>query len=243
MSPRGKRRLHWIVGAAAGAVVMTTAVNVQAQDAFGGFFGQLFGARPAQPTVAPVYRSGPSRRYDPFARYRAGPPTERYEQAYRSRRSLRAARAPKSSYAALPQPGKEKFDSDKLAGKQFVDQKAINADPTAALLTDPTLRPGDIAVMPEGPKVFTGSTGRRKASGVRHKLRDFADVSKSGVVDKKTRQLLVSMMVPIGALPAHEARKYLAKLRKIVPDDDALPIAVQAHSDVPPRVIMPYGEQ
>lgn len=240
MSPRGKRRLHWIVGIAAGAAVMTTTASVQAQDAFGGWFSQMFGARPAQP--APVYRAAP-RRYDPAARYRGGPPTERYEQAYRSRKSLRAGRSPKSSYAALPRPGQEKIDSEKLAGKQFVDQKAISADPTAALLTDPTLRPGDIAVMPDGPKVFTGSTGRKKASGVRHKLRDFADVNKSGVVDKKTRKLLVSMMVPIGALPEHEAKKYLAKLRKIAPDDEIGPITAQARSEVAPRVIVPYGER
>lgn len=263
MSNAGNRRGPWLAAVAIlSGMVVCSPGRVSAQD-FGGVLN-LFGARsePVRPTPQPqYYRPVPPSGYYynvPSARARAVQraravermaATERFEQAYRARRNARSEQ-PRSRYAALPKPESARADKDKLSGekqgadkfnnKQFVDQKAINADPTAAILRDPTLRAGDIVVTADGPKVFTGSSGKQKATGMRHRLRDFADVKDSKIVDKKTRQLLLAMMAPVGALPAHEARRYLAKMRKIAPDDEIAPVVAAARPEVAPRVIVPW---
>jgi hypothetical protein len=43
-------------------------------------------------------------------------------------------------------------------------------NPFPLLLVDNTLRPGDIVVFPDGPRVFTGSPGRRDSVGEFEKL-------------------------------------------------------------------------
>lgn len=255
MSKAGNRRRPWLalVAIVSGTLFLPSG-PVQAQD-FGGVLN-LFGARtePSRPAPQPQYYKPappPGYYYAPSATYRAvqrARAAERVEQAYRSRRTARS-QEPRARYAALPKAETVKADKAKLTGetqgadkfnnKQFVDQKAINADPTAAILRDPTLRAGDIVVTGDGPKVFTGSSGKEKATGVRHRLRDFADVKSSKAVDKKTRQLLLAMMAPVGALPAHEARKFLSKMRKIAPDEEIAPVETAARTDSP-RVIMPW---
>lgn len=201
-----------------GALISTAAV-VHAQDA-GGFLDQLFGVRRAPEAVAPA--PAPVQ-----LTYRHGP-TERF-QAYRAKRHSRSAQHPRIRYVALPP------DPEKITGKQPVDAKAIAANPTAALLKDETLRPGDIVVLPSGPKVYTGDAGRKR------RLSDFEDVRNSASIDKKTRALLLSMMVPVGALPADEARRTMAKLRKLRPAEDASPAVVEAHNVATgTRVINPW---
>lgn len=236
-----------------GAVLVSSAERAGAQD-FGGVLN-LFGARtePSRPAQPPqYYRPAPPSGYyyAPSAGYRSvqrARAAERLEQAYRARRSARGAQ-PNARYAALPKPDSAKSDklavdaqgADRFNNKQFVDKKAIAADPNAAILRDPTLRAGDIVMTADGPKVFTGSTGKEKATGVRHRPRDFVDVKESKLVDKKTRQLLLAMMAPVGALPAHEARRYLAKMRKIAPDEEIAPVAASGRAEVAPRVIVPW---
>ena len=62
-------------------------------------------------------------------------------------------------------------------------------DPVAALLNDPTLRRGDVVVLPDGPKVFKG-----KAS-TPHRLSDFEDVRRTKLVGEKTRRQLTALPV------------------------------------------------
>ncbi len=203
------RRLSLV--ATASALTLCGIVGVHAQEAgLGGFFQQLFGARPApvQPAVA-----SPS----PAA---YGAP----------RRSVRHAVRPRVRYASLP------ADPDKVAGKQPVDSKAIAANPTAAVLRDGTLRPGDIVVLSSGPKVFIGSDDAK-----RHRMSDFEDVKSSRAVDGKTRAMLLAMMVPHGAMPASEARKYLAQARKLAPPAEIAGLEQQARNEAPvPRIITPW---
>jgi hypothetical protein len=178
---------------------------VQAQE--GGFFEMLFGTqRQAAPAPAPSY----------------GTPTAYGDGYYRRHRSeRRRALRMKTRYAALPRP--EKVDSD-ISGKQPVDQKAIQDNPTKAILEDKTLRAGDIVVMPNGPKVFTGSSQKV------HRAGDFEDVKYSRFLDKKTRGQLVAMMVPIGAMPADQARKVMKIKLKLAQEDEIK--AVEAKNDV-----------
>ncbi|GJE28805.1 hypothetical protein [Methylobacterium organophilum] len=203
------RRLALVI--LSGATVVSTVAAVHAQE--GGFLEQLFGVRPAPQPVAPVQPA-----WDP----RAAAP-----QSYRARRHIRSSERPRARYVALP------ADPDKILGKQPVDSKAIAANPTAAIMKDETLRPGDIVVLPTGPKVFTGAA----STGKRHRAADFEDVRQSRSVDKKTRALLLAMMVPHGAMPAAEARKYLAKARKLAPAEDIAPLERQARNESGARVI------
>ncbi|GJE54675.1 MULTISPECIES: hypothetical protein [Methylobacterium] len=222
-------RLHWnararkplAVGlAAAGLIVMT--VGVHAQDG-GSFFDMLFGAQPRQAApVAPAY-GGQGAYGDGYRR--------------RARSDRRHAWKLKTRYAALPRAEAVKGDPDKILGKQPVDQKAILDNPTKALLEDKTLRPGDIVVMPGGPKVFTGGSEKR------HRMSDFEDVKHSRMVDRKTRGQLLAMMVPLGAMPADQARKVMAVKLKLATQDEIE--AAEAGSALKeatagPRMIMPW---
>lgn len=198
--------------------VLTTAAAVHAQ---GSFFDMFFGV---QPRPAPVQVQPREHRS--------------YGQA-RARRHVRSER-PKGRYAALPRPESVKADPDKITGKQPVDQKAILANPTAALLKDETLRAGDIVVMPAGPKVFTGSRAKK------HRMSEFEDVKHSRLIDRKTRQTLLAMMVPVGAMPAHEARKAMAMKRKLAPPEDIAEVEAEARNEAgaeptPLRVIVPWN--
>jgi len=61
-------------------------------------------------------------------------------------------------------------------------------------MKDPTLRRGDIVVLPGGPKVFKGG---RSAP---YRLSDFEDVSRTKLVGAKTRRQLTAMPVLPSAL-------------------------------------------
>ncbi len=206
---------------ASGLLVLSTAAAVHAQDGRN-FLEQLFGA-PARPapvqTVQPVQPG-----YTPGGYGYA-------ERSYRRSGYARQQRL-KIRYAALPKA--ETLDPV----KQPVDQKAIQDNPTKAILNDKTLRPGDIVVLPGGPRVFTGG-----GSGKRHRMSDFEDVKNSGLVDKKTRQQLLAMMVPVGAMPADQARKVMAKKHKLAqPDEIAAAEAHQeARNEAGARVINPWN--
>ncbi|WP_245524153.1 hypothetical protein [Methylobacterium nonmethylotrophicum] len=110
---------------------------------------------------------------------------------------------------ALPKPEKVRAvvaDKPKLADSKAA-MLAKAGDPGSALLHDATLRKGDIVILADGPKVFTGKAAEQ------HRTSEFEDASRSSALDRKTRQLLAAMVRPVGAMPADEARKYLAKLR------------------------------
>ena len=206
------RRLSLV--AASSTLVLSGIAGVHAQEAgLGGFFQQLFGGRPASAQPVQPVDVGPAP-----------------AMSDAPRRSARPAFRPRARYASLP------ADPDKITGKQPVDAKAIAANPTAAVLKDDTLRPGDIVVLSTGPKVFMGSDGAK-----RHRMSDFEDVKSSRAVDGKTRAMLLAMMVPQGAMLASEARKYLAKARKLAPPAEIAGLEQQARNEVPgPRIITPW---
>jgi hypothetical protein len=64
-------------------------------------------------------------------------------------------------------------------------------NPLVTLLSDPTLRKGDIVMFPDGPRVFRGSPGAR------HAMADFVDVSRAKDMPKSTRKALAAL--PVGA--------------------------------------------
>ncbi|MFF8802512.1 MULTISPECIES: hypothetical protein [unclassified Methylobacterium] len=229
--PRSGRRFALVL--ASSALIFSTAAGVQAQEGgFGGLFQQLFA--PQQAVPAPVA---------PIQSYGGGEVNERYR--WKRHRSGVERSRPKVRYAALPKAGAlPKDDGSGISGKQPVDSKAIAANPTAALLRDETLRPGDIVVMPGGPKVFTGSEASgRGAKRARHRMADFEDVKQARSIDAKTRRQLLAMMVPHGAMPADEARKVLAKARRLAPREDIEALSRQARAEtgpMPTRVITPW---
>ena len=62
-------------------------------------------------------------------------------------------------------------------------------NPLARVLRDPTLRPGDVVVFPNGPRVFKGEPG------VRHAVHDFVPVSASRDIPQASRKTLLAMPV------------------------------------------------
>ncbi|GJE18151.1 hypothetical protein [Methylobacterium marchantiae] len=133
---------------------------------------------------------------------------------------------PKIRYAALPK-------SEPLQLRIGDRQTPISmaSGPMHALLKDPTLRPGDIVVLKDGARVFTGDEDKT------HSLRDFEPVNRSASVDRKTKALLSMMIAPVGALPPDEVRKFMARLKTATPST-TLPADGQAQT-VSMRVITP----
>jgi hypothetical protein len=64
---------------------------------------------------------------------------------------------------------------------------AKRENPLAALLSDPTLRYGDIAMFPDGPRVFRGEPGSR------HSVHDFVTVAAARDMPPASRNKLLAM--------------------------------------------------
>ncbi|HEX8665406.1 MAG TPA: hypothetical protein VF744_15395 [Beijerinckiaceae bacterium] len=62
-------------------------------------------------------------------------------------------------------------------------------NPVPALLADKTLRPGDIVVFPDGPRVFRGDPGER------HALRDFVKITSPKTLPPEARKMVTAMLV------------------------------------------------
>jgi hypothetical protein len=125
----------------------------------------------------------------------------------------------KTRYAALPV---------KIRVSERQKPLDMSQGAAAALLRDETLRPGDIVVFKTGAQVFAGSSGRQ------HTMGDFEPVKRSAHVDKKTRKLLAAMTEPAGTLPADEARRMVARLRKNAPAEASVARSAEM------RVINPW---
>jgi hypothetical protein len=210
MGPASRGR-ELVLALASGMILVSTAVAVQAaDDGFGGLFRSLFAPPAPVQAVAPVAAPLP----DPYAR-----------PLRRQRMQARAALRARARYVALPKPEAAETKPVK------VERPSGPFDPRAALLRDPTLRPGDIVILPEGPRVFKGE------SGSKHRMSDFEDVSRSRAVSTKTRRDLMAMTAPVGALPADEARRAMARLRRGTPA--AEPGDAEARTETAMRVIYP----
>lgn len=197
--------------AAAGVLLGSAAVHAQ-EEGLGGLFRQLFSPAQPAPQAAP-----------PPADVQMPAP-----ERYYGRRQPRAARLrPKVRYAALPKP--EPLKVRITDRQQPLDMKAGAA---AALLKDETLRPGDIVILKDGARVFTGAPDKR------HAMHEFEPVDHSRKVDKKTRRLLAAMIAPVGALPADEARRQMARLKRGTAPKEAAPVQTEAAAM---RVINPWS--
>lgn len=109
--------------------------------------------------------------------------------------------------------------------KQSDTQRALASKAVDLVLRDATLRPGDVVMFPDGPKVFTGSSER-------HSRADFQDVARSNALSKDVRKAVLALTRP-SVNPASEARRRVA-------DKDPAALrgeAQQASADV--RVVYP----
>lgn len=169
----------------------------QAQE--GGLFEALFGRPQAaqQPAPQPQVQSP----------YGYG-----YDDGYRQRSRRAIYQRPRTRYTALPKSEPLKV---KITDRQT--PLDMSAGPAAALMRDETLRPGDIVILKSGPQVFTGPVEKR------HTMGDFEPAQTSRLVSKQTRRQLAAMVTPVGALPADEARRVLARMKRTPRSPAAMP--------------------
>ncbi|MCJ2073554.1 hypothetical protein MKK75_33010 [Methylobacterium sp. J-030] len=194
------------------AVVATVGLvagsGTRAEAAEPGFLEMLFGAHPAPQPVQPA----PS--FEPTVAHRAAP------------RLGAARRRLQTRYTALPVKIRVK-EADISPRQTPIDMKA---GATAAFLKDETLQPGDIVVLATGARVFTGNPDKR------HAVRDFEPAQGSRFVSKGTRKVLAGLFTPVGALPAQEARRMMARASTTV-SPVATPIPAQKTAM---RIINPW---
>jgi hypothetical protein len=220
---------------AASGVLLCASTGAQAnEDGLGGLFQRLFSPEPQAQAVQPV-QPAPQAAFSQQRRL----PTWRqyYGQRYGQREGARLR--PKLRYASLPKPQQplririsdRKADSEAKAhtGDRQVPL-SMKDGAAAAFLQDKTLRPGDIVVLQDGARVFTGSADKP------HSVKDFASIGRSDFIDRHTRTKLTAMMVPVGAMTPEEARKRM-ELSKALPSDVSTPVQVQASAM---RIIYPW---
>jgi hypothetical protein len=212
---------------AASGVLLCASTGAQAnEDGLGGLFQRLFSPEPqaqaqaVQPAqAAPQASSAQQGRRLTWRQYYGRRSAQRPEGT-----RLR----PKIRYASLPKPQTEPLKI-RITDRQVpLDMKDGAAQ---AFLKDKTLRPGDIVVLQDGARVFTGSPDKP------HAIKDFASIGRSDFIDRHTRTKLTAMMVPTGAMTAAEARKRMEQ-SKALPSAASTPVQVQAAAM---RIIYPWS--
>ncbi|MGF3022922.1 hypothetical protein ACQVP2_08840 [Methylobacterium aquaticum] len=200
-----------------GCLLIASTPGARAQDDGLDFLRQIFSG----PSAAPV----------PVAQPSVVQPGDAPLRRRASRRNRLAAQAKavrgRTRYVALPKADVKAKETKPLV---LAVSPLKSLDARTALLRDPTLRPGDIVIMPEGPRVFHGEAGTDK-----HTMRDFQDVNRPGVVAAKTRKELLAMTAPIGALPADAARRMMAQYQKV----SAAPVTTPRVEAALARVVYP----
>jgi hypothetical protein len=181
------------------------------EDGLGGLLQRLF--QPSQPVAM-----------QPASTAETAMPPGRRMDVRRAARALKT-RPRTIRYAALP-----KAEPLQIRVTDRQTPLDMSAGAAAAFLKDPTLRPGDIVVLNDGAKVFTGNPDRP------HAARDFESIGRSAFIDRHTRSLLSAMVMPVGAIPAAEARRMAARARK-VPLIATMPVPVETASM---RIIAPW---
>jgi len=99
----------------------------------------------------------------------------------------------KKGKASLPGASEDKAESPKPIN---IAPREPDGDPVAKILNDPTLRRGDIVVLPGGTKVFKG--GRAAP----YRLSDFEEVRSSKMLGDKTRRTLMATALQSAPKPA-----------------------------------------
>jgi hypothetical protein len=222
---------------ATSGVLLSASTGAQAnEDGLGGLFQRLFSPEPQTQAVQPV-QSAPQAA---FSQQRRLPTWRQYYGRRSAQRPEGTRLRPKIRYAALPKPQEplkirisdRKGSSD--AKIHITDRQVplnMKDGAAAALLQDKTLRPGDIVVLQDGARVFTGSPDKP------HSVKDFESIGRSDFIDRHTRTKLTAMLVPAGAVTLAEARKQL-ELSKMLPSVTSTPVQVQASAI---RVIYPWN--
>jgi hypothetical protein len=83
--------------------------------------------------------------------------------------------------------------------KPVLKPEDIPANPHLALMTDPTLVPGDIVIFPDGPRVFQGEPGKR------HAATDFVPFGKAKGLSKADRKYLTALRTGVNEAWAEDS--------------------------------------
>ncbi len=144
----------------------------------------------------------------------AARPRVRVHAVERPREPVRAAaHSSRVRFAALPQEDERPKVTRKARSaptavilptkvQPLSKPKEAGSDPAEALLRDPTLRPGDIVVFPDGPRVFRGDRA------LPHRAEAFVALEHSRLVSKAARKAVLAMTGRV-VDPASEARRYV----------------------------------
>jgi len=207
------------LGAAAALASFGPQAPVRAQDADGALafiHSQAARNRPAaQPSPVPTALA-PVAAYYPSSFPTALPPGGS-EPLYAPRGEVSLPSRARTRYARLPED--DGGAEDRRKAKDAADRLAEKG-PVAALLADPTLRPGDVVMFPDGPRVFKGG------SDAPHRMASFEAPERSRLVSKAERARLAA----IGGRPAPLAREARSKVKPVLAGRD-LP-ASQATAEI-----------
>jgi hypothetical protein len=198
-APRPWLRLAASAGLAASCLLLPIdAGSVRAGDDAGVRDFLMSEARRSAPPAAQAAPTAASLQAAPAMFQRAlavqNPFPRRHHEAETRARAKTAA--PRAEFASLHRP------EEATKPKQSDTERGLGSRAVSLILQDETLRPGDIVVFPDGPKVFNGGPGR-------HKRSDFEDVQRSTAIAKDVRKAVLALTSP-AANPAHEARRRVA---------------------------------
>jgi hypothetical protein len=130
-----------------------------------------------------------------------------FQLDHRFRRSPRSGQEKKREFNKIETVKPAPVDKPRAIAKPA----QISANPHLALMTDPTLVPGDIVVFPNGPRVFQGRPGNS------HAMADFVPFSKATGLSNADRRYLTALRTGVNDawVEASEATKVAQKTRDV----------------------------
>jgi hypothetical protein len=230
MAPPRLHLVRWAMALGLAGVVSIPPTGAARAQFFDPFFQYYAPQAPAYAPQAPVYAPSVVYRRSPRFSRRSRPvltwvPDRPHVRRSRVPERVRHVSVPRPTPArirlaslpvSVPAP-KRKLSEPPAVKERVRDEgrtklvpREPTGDPVAALLKDPTLRRGDIVVLPDGPKVFKG--GRTTP----HRLSDFEDVRRTKLVGEKTRRQLTAM--PVQSRPT-QIKPEIAERRPANQDD------------------------
>lgn len=102
---------------------------------------------------------------------------------------VQAPRARLARPRAVSRPRQEREEAGKPVMPIAARPIGEVSNPVPALLADKTLRPGDIVVFPDGPRIFKGQPGGR------HALADFVKIASAKGLPQPARKIVSAMLV------------------------------------------------